>query len=206
MADPYVILTHKDGQFHTEFDAALEAVEQHDYLFCGKRRARFVIARLLRPARVALVETAPPHLRNLVPSKFLPHFDSLDHARAELRQLVAFGTLDTQLVAVPLAAEKASAPRKEGMVQITLLSNAGKVLEAPQNSNLLRASLRGQGGIPFKCGGGICGTCKCRIEAGLAHTDAVKPKERKHLSEDDLLAGFRMACQTFVHGDVSVSW
>jgi Na+-transporting NADH:ubiquinone oxidoreductase subunit NqrF len=40
----------------------------------------------------------------------------------------------------------------------------------------------------------------------VEHTDAVKPKERKHLSDDELGQGYRMACQTFVHGDVSVSW
>ncbi len=91
-------------------------------------------------------------------------------------------------------------------VAITFLTNQGKTVTAPENSNLLRVSLREQGGIPFKCGGGICGTCKCRIETGLEHTDAVKPKERKHLNDDDLRAGYRMACQTFVKGDVSVSW
>lgn len=92
------------------------------------------------------------------------------------------------------------------MISITFIGNAGKVLQAPENSNLLRVSLRGQGGIPFKCGGGLCGTCKCRIEAGLEHADAVKAKERKHLSDEQLAAGHRLACQTFVSGDVSVSW
>ncbi len=91
-------------------------------------------------------------------------------------------------------------------VEITFVTNSGKTVTAPENSNLLRVSLREQGGIPFKCGGGICGTCKCRIESGLEHTDTVKPKERKHLSDDDLRAGYRMACQTFVKGDVAVSW
>ena len=70
------------------------------------------------------------------------------------------------------------------MIQVTFLTNSGKVASAPENSNLLRVSLREQGGIPFKCGGGICGTCKCRIEQGLEHTDAIKPKERKHLTEE----------------------
>ena len=88
----------------------------------------------------------------------------------------------------------------------TFLTNGGKVAIAPVNSNLLRVSLREQGGIPFKCGGGLCGTCRCLIESGREHADTVKPKERKHLTEADLLAGFRMACQTFVTGDVSVSW
>lgn len=62
------------------------------------------------------------------------------------------------------------------MVQITFLSNGGKVATAPENSNLLRVSLKEKGGIPFKCGGGLCGTCKCRIEEGLENTDAIKPK------------------------------
>lgn len=93
------------------------------------------------------------------------------------------------------------------MIQITFLTNGGKTVSVPENSNLLRASIREQGGIPFKCGGGICGTCKCKIEQGLEHTDAVKPKERKHLTEEQFHLGYRMACQTFVNGgDVAVSW
>jgi len=99
-----------------------------------------------------------------------------------------------------------NAPVQARTVDITFLTNAGKTVTAPENSNLLRVSLREQGGIPFKCGGGICGTCKCKVEKGLEHTDAVKPKERKHLTEEDLQAGYRMACQTFVKGDVAVSW
>jgi ferredoxin len=71
---------------------------------------------------------------------------------------------------------------------------------------LLRLSIREKGGIPFKCGGGLCGTCKCRIEKGLENTDAIKDKERRHLSEADFANGHRMACQTFINGDISVSW
>ncbi|MFP3710192.1 2Fe-2S iron-sulfur cluster-binding protein [Paraburkholderia sp. SIMBA_009] len=92
------------------------------------------------------------------------------------------------------------------MIQITFLSNDSKCVSAPPNSNLLRVSLREKGGIPFKCGGGLCGTCKCKVEQGIEHTDAVKEKEKRHLSAADLEAGYRMACQTFVNGDVSVSW
>ena len=92
------------------------------------------------------------------------------------------------------------------MPTITFLSNGGKTAEVDVETNLLRASLRWKGGIPFKCGAGNCGTCRCRIERGLEHTDAVKPKERNHLSDDDFRGGWRMACQTFVRGDVAVSW
>ncbi|MGN6461068.1 MAG: 2Fe-2S iron-sulfur cluster-binding protein [Pseudolabrys sp.] len=89
---------------------------------------------------------------------------------------------------------------------MTFITNNNKTVTAPDNSNLLRVSLREQGGIPFKCGGGLCGTCKCRIEKGIENTDAIKPKERKHLTEAQFAEGYRMACQTFLNGDVSVSW
>jgi ferredoxin len=93
------------------------------------------------------------------------------------------------------------------VITVTFITNEGKVVTAPENSNLLRVSLREKGGIPFKCGGGLCGTCKCRIESGIENTDAIKEKERKHLSEADFAANYRMACQTFVvKGEVSVSW
>jgi ferredoxin len=92
------------------------------------------------------------------------------------------------------------------MIKVTFITNSGKTVEAPDNSNLLRVSLREQGGIPFKCGGGLCGTCRCKIESGIENTDAIKPKERKHLTEEDFASGHRMACQTFLNGDVSVSW
>lgn len=92
------------------------------------------------------------------------------------------------------------------MVQITFVTNGGMTVDVPQNTNLLRASLKERGGIPFKCGGGLCGTCKCKIESGLENTDAVKPKERKHLTDQDFALGYRMACQTFVNGDIAVSW
>jgi ferredoxin len=92
------------------------------------------------------------------------------------------------------------------LITITFVTNAGKQVQVEPGNNLLRISLREQGGIPFKCGGGVCGTCRCRIEVGREHTDEVKQKERKHLAEADLAEGYRMACQTFVTGDISVAW
>ena len=89
---------------------------------------------------------------------------------------------------------------------IMFVTNDNKVVSVAEKANLLRTSIREKGGIPFKCGAGICGTCKCRIESGLENTDAIKDRERNHLSEADFAAGHRMACQTFVSGDISVSW
>jgi ferredoxin len=92
------------------------------------------------------------------------------------------------------------------MINVTFITNNDKVVSVAEGGSLLRISIREKGGIPFKCGGGICGTCRCRIEKGLENTDAIKDKERNHLSEADFASGHRMACQTFISGDVSVSW
>ncbi|MCH4562021.1 (2Fe-2S)-binding protein [Halomonas sp. EGI 63088] len=92
------------------------------------------------------------------------------------------------------------------MLDITFITNDHKVISAPADSNLLRISLREKGGIPFKCGGGLCGTCKCRIEEGIENTDAVKKKEEKLLSADEIDQGYRLACQTFLTGSVKVAW
>jgi ferredoxin len=104
--------------------------------------------------------------------------------------------------ATPVDAEATVAEK----VFVTFVTNDGKKVAASPGSNLLRVSLREKGGIPFRCGGGLCGTCRCHIEQGAENLDAVKTKERKHLTDADLANGFRMACQTFVNGDVSVSW
>ncbi|HEU0196241.1 MAG TPA: 2Fe-2S iron-sulfur cluster-binding protein [Nevskiaceae bacterium] len=93
------------------------------------------------------------------------------------------------------------------MIKVTFLNGEKtKCVEVPEGSNLLRTSIRHQGGIPFKCGAGNCGTCKCLIEKGIENTDAIKAKERNHLKPEDFERGYRMACQTFLIGDVQVSW
>lgn len=92
------------------------------------------------------------------------------------------------------------------MVTIVFVSNDRKTVSAGENSNLLRVSLREQCGLPFKCGGGNCGTCKCHIDKGIENTDPVKKKERSILSEEEIENGYRLGCQTFVLGDVEVSW
>ncbi|XQM36314.1 Ferredoxin [Cupriavidus sp. H19C3] len=99
-ATMYVILTSKTGRFHTEPVAGVTPVEAYDYLFYGKKTAHFVIAELADDARnvkVRVVEAPPSTTVNLVPTKFLEKFDTLDAARAELRQLATFGSMDLRL-------------------------------------------------------------------------------------------------------------
>lgn len=94
----FVILTSKPGEFRTEAGEGLEPVERYDYVFCGRKRAEFVIARLERESRVRIVDESGAAAVNLVPSKFLPRFETVEKARAELRGLASAGGLDVELV------------------------------------------------------------------------------------------------------------
>jgi ferredoxin len=84
---------------------------------------------------------------------------------------------------------------------------SNKNIEVPENSSVLRMSLRYDGELPNRCGGGICGSCVCKIEEGAKYLDHVKPQERRKLGEELLEKGYRLGCQTFVtNGDIAISW
>jgi ferredoxin len=85
--------------------------------------------------------------------------------------------------------------------------NSNKQLEVPEDSNILRMSLRYDGELPNRCGGGICGTCVFKAEEGSEFLDNVKIQERRKLGEEWLEKGYRLGCQTFVtNGDIEISW
>jgi hypothetical protein len=95
----FVILTSKPGQFTTELSEGMQAVESYDYLFCGRKRARFVIAEVSGEVKIRIVDDSGAV--NLVPSKFLPRFDNIEKARRELGQLARFNGMDIELLKVP---------------------------------------------------------------------------------------------------------
>jgi len=96
----YVILTSKTGEFRTELGDGLSSIEAYDYLFCGRQRAHFVIARISGEPKITIVDEAPPPVVNVIPSKFLPKFATLEDARRELQHLASTPSLDVTLVRV----------------------------------------------------------------------------------------------------------
>lgn len=94
----YVILTSKPGQFTTEISEDLQPVESYDYLFCGRKRAHFVIANLTRDVKITIVDESSPPSVNHVPSKLLAKFETVEAARCELKSLTHFGGMDIALV------------------------------------------------------------------------------------------------------------
>ena len=75
-----------------------------------------------------------------------------------------------------------------------------------EETSLLRASIRYKAGMPFKCGGGMCMTCICKIEEGIENTNKLTKKELKLLTNKDIQLSKRLACQTIVNGSITVSW
>jgi len=94
----YLILTSKPGQFHTEVVEGLRRVESSDYFFFGRCRARFVIAEIISDCRIPVTDETPPEVVNHVPIKFFEKFESVEAARAALRQQGQEGDADTALV------------------------------------------------------------------------------------------------------------
>ena len=84
---------------------------------------------------------------------------------------------------------------------------SGKEVTFPEGDevNLLRIAIRNDCGIPFKCASGNCGTDRVRVVEGLEHTIAPRKRERDRLGEL-LQHGYRLSCQTYVSGDVTVEW
>jgi ferredoxin len=77
--------------------------------------------------------------------------------------------------------------------------------EDGEEVNLLRVAIRNDCGVPYKCASGNCGTDRVFIEEGAEHLSRVRPKERDRLG-DDVDRGYRLACQTYADGDVTLTW
>ncbi|PVY70518.1 hypothetical protein C7414_11384 [Cupriavidus alkaliphilus] len=101
----FVLLTSRPGQFRTEPTDGLTAVEAYDYVFYGKATARFVIAELAAETRVRIREETPPGIVNLVSTRFLDQYATLEAARDALHQLASFGSMDIALVPAPVTVD-----------------------------------------------------------------------------------------------------
>lgn len=86
-------------------------------------------------------------------------------------------------------------------------STSGREVTFPEGDevNLLRIAIRNECGIPFKCASGNCGTDRVRVEEGRENCMPMRRRERDRLAEL-VDQGYRLACQTYVNGDVTVAW
>jgi ferredoxin len=84
---------------------------------------------------------------------------------------------------------------------------SGRTVDFPDGDdvNLLRIAIRNECDVPYKCASGNCGTDRIYVESGANHLSPPRKRERDRLGEL-LDQGWRLACQTYVSGDISISW
>jgi ferredoxin len=93
------------------------------------------------------------------------------------------------------------------MPSITFLTSGVAVEFDPSDDvNLLRVAIRNECGVPFRCASGNCGTDRVKVVAGAENLSTPRRRERDLLGERLLAEGYRLACQTYVDGDVSIEW
>ncbi|MFC1714926.1 ASKHA domain-containing protein [Candidatus Poribacteria bacterium] len=79
----------------------------------------------------------------------------------------------------------------------------GKTVTVEEGVTIARAAAAAEISINSPCGGeGTCG--KCRVVVNARNVDPPNELEKKALSEEDLSAGYRLACQTLVTDDMTV--
>ncbi|MCH4562018.1 ferredoxin [Halomonas sp. EGI 63088] len=99
----YIILTSKSDEYAAQPEGGMVPVESYEYFFYDKKKADFTIAEVIADGgRVSIVEAGEGGAVNSVPLKFFERFETLEEARAELKQLVTFGHIETRLERTPL--------------------------------------------------------------------------------------------------------
>lgn len=80
----------------------------------------------------------------------------------------------------------------------------GMKVKAVKGETILSIAREAGGAIRSECGGrGICGQCKV-IVRDREHVNSISSLEKKHLSPQEISAGYRLACQTVALGDLVI--
>jgi len=91
----YVVVTSKPGVYKSNLKADATILEAYKYYFYGEHLATFHLAQLQGDGYVEIVEDDGGI--NRVPTKFLEAFDTLEEAKAEINELITFGSLEVRL-------------------------------------------------------------------------------------------------------------
>jgi len=79
----------------------------------------------------------------------------------------------------------------------------GRRVQVAEGQDLMEAARKAGVGLNAVCGGaGVCGTCRVRVVSGTV--SAPNKSEANYLDAEEIAAGYRLACQVEVLGDVLV--
>jgi uncharacterized 2Fe-2S/4Fe-4S cluster protein (DUF4445 family) len=81
----------------------------------------------------------------------------------------------------------------------------GKRISLDAECTILDAALRANVDLASICGGkALCGKCQVIVREGSENLSLMSKEEKKHLTEEKLHMGFRLACKAKVSGDIVV--
>jgi len=117
-----------------------------------------------------------------------------------LLSVAVFGGVVVVLVGILLLVEARVV--QKGDRTIVINDDPEKTIKAPVGRTLLSALAENGIFLPSGCGGGgSCGLCKCKVEAGGRD---ILPTELAHLTRKQRLEGIRVSCQLKVKEDMRV--
>ncbi len=90
----------------------------------------------------------------------------------------------------------------KGNRSVVINDDADNALQTQTGMNLLKTLANNDIFIPSACGGGgSCGMCKCKVEAGI---DSYLPTELAHINRQEKQANIHLACQLKVKQDLKI--
>lgn len=85
---------------------------------------------------------------------------------------------------------------------IIKIAGSKREITCENENNLLRVLLEHDIFMENPCNGvGVCGKCKVRVQTARAAVSEMDETERKHLKEEEIAQGIRLACMTKVCGE-----
>ena len=92
----------------------------------------------------------------------------------------------------------------ESVARITI-ANDGRTIETSAAISILNTLMREVVSIQHVCGGKAqCGTCRVRIVEGAQFLSPMLEREKTRLAATDAPPDYRLACQTYVFGNVTI--
>lgn len=93
---------------------------------------------------------------------------------------------------------------KESIEVLVINGEESRTIQVMPGENLLMAMVKANLPVEFMCTTGKCTTCRCKLEIPAGSASPASETERYRLGNHACDEGYRLTCQLFVHGPLTV--